>query len=174
VLAQFPFGFFPNRDNLGYLERFMEWMGDVPLVFEFRNQTWLKEDTFQFLERNRVGYCIVDEPKLPKLMPYLPRATSEIGYFRFHGRNPNWFNTPVSVRYNYLTARGVEGIHSRRREDFQDDWQNAGLFQQLSCRPCREERGPDGETAGGEILTKGPRGPGSKGSGFQGEGRSNP
>jgi uncharacterized protein YecE (DUF72 family) len=35
-------------------------------------------------------------------MPYIPRATSDIGYFRFHGRNPNWFNVPMSVRYNYL------------------------------------------------------------------------
>ncbi len=102
VLAQFPYGFFPNRENIDYLERFREEMVDIPLVFEFRNQLWLREQTFQFLERNRIGFCVVDEPKLPKLMPYLPRATSEIGYFRFHGRNPNWFNAPTSVRYDYL------------------------------------------------------------------------
>jgi len=102
VLAQFPYGFFPNRENYGYLERFKEQMADIPLVFEFRNQTWLKEGTFQFLERNEIGFCIVDEPKLQKLMPYLPRATSGLGYFRFHGRNSNWFNSPISVRYNYL------------------------------------------------------------------------
>jgi uncharacterized protein YecE (DUF72 family) len=102
VLAQFPYGFFPNRENFGYLQKFKEEMGDVPLVFEFRNQTWMKESTFEYLSKNDVGYCIVDEPKLPKLMPYLPRTTSEIGYFRFHGRNPQWFNVPMSVRYNYL------------------------------------------------------------------------
>jgi len=102
VLAQFPYGFFPNRENVGYLQRFKEEMEEVPLVFEFRNQTWLKDETFQFLEKNGIGYCVVDEPKLPKLMPYLPKATSAIGYFRFHGRNPKWFNTPISVRYNYL------------------------------------------------------------------------
>jgi uncharacterized protein YecE (DUF72 family) len=102
VLAQFPYGFFSNRGNLEYLERFKEEMREIPLVFEFRNQIWLREGTFQFLEERNIGYCIVDEPKLPKLMPYLPRATSEIGYFRFHGRNPNWFNVPTSVRYDYL------------------------------------------------------------------------
>ncbi len=102
VLGQFPFGFFPNRENLDYLERFKNEMSDIPLVFEFRNQTWLKEQTFQFLEKKHVGFCIVDEPKLLKLMPYLPRTTSEIGYFRFHGRNPNWFNVPIKVRYDYL------------------------------------------------------------------------
>jgi len=102
VLAQFPYGFFPNRENFDYLARFKEEMGDVPLVFEFRNRTWMKEGTFEFLSKNGVGFCIVDEPKLPKLMPYIPRTTSEIGYFRFHGRNPNWFNVPTSVRYDYL------------------------------------------------------------------------
>lgn len=106
VLAQFPYGFFPNRENFGYLERFKEKMGDVPLVFEFRNQTWMKEGTFEFLSKNGVGFCIVDEPKLPKLMPYIPRVTSEIGYFRFHGRNTNWFNVPTSVRYDYLYSEG--------------------------------------------------------------------
>jgi len=102
VLAQFPYGFFPNRVNFDYLQRFKEEMEEIPLVFEFRNQTWLKEGTFPFLEENRIGFCVVDEPKLPKLMPYLPKATSEIGYFRFHGRNPNWFNVPIKVRYDYL------------------------------------------------------------------------
>ena len=102
VLAQFPYGFFPNRDNLDYLESFKEEMIDTPLVFEFRNQAWLKEETFQFLAKNGIGFCVVDEPKLPQLMPYHPRATSEMGYFRFHGRNTNWFNVPTSVRYDYL------------------------------------------------------------------------
>ncbi len=102
VLAQFPYGFFPNRENVDYLQRFKGEMEDIPLVFEFRNQTWLTEQIFSFLEKNKVGFCIVDEPKLPKLMTYVPKATSEIGYFRFHGRNPNWFNVPTSVRYNYL------------------------------------------------------------------------
>ena len=102
VLAQFPYGFFPNRENFDYLQKFKEEMGDVPLVYEFRNQTWLRDGTFQFLEKNGLGYCVVDEHKIPKLMPYLPRTTSDIGYFRFHGRNKDWFNVPAKVRYDYL------------------------------------------------------------------------
>jgi len=105
VLAQFPFGFFPGRENFDYLLRFKEEMEGVPLVYEFRNERWLREQTFQFLEKKRIGFCIVDEPKLPRLMPYHPKATSEMGYFRFHGRNPNWFNSPISVRYNYLYSK---------------------------------------------------------------------
>jgi uncharacterized protein YecE (DUF72 family) len=106
VLAQFPYGFFPNQENFDYLRRFKGEMEKIPLVFEFRNQAWMKEGTFEFLSKNSVGFCIADEPKLPKLMPYLPRATSEIGYFRFHGRNPQWFNVPTSVRYDYLYSEG--------------------------------------------------------------------
>ena len=102
ILAQFPYGFMPNRENIGYLNRFKEEMGEISIVFEFRNQAWLREETFDLLEKGGIGFCIVDEPRLPKLMPYLPKATSDIGYFRFHGRNPNWFNSPISVRYDYL------------------------------------------------------------------------
>jgi uncharacterized protein YecE (DUF72 family) len=106
VLAQFPYGFFPGRENFDYLERFKGEMENIPLVFEFRNHAWMKDQTFQFLEKKGIGFCVVDEPKIPKLMPYLPKATSEMGYFRFHGRNPNWFNVPIKVRYDYLYSEG--------------------------------------------------------------------
>jgi uncharacterized protein YecE (DUF72 family) len=102
VLAQFPYGFFPNRENVGYLSRFKEELGTLPLVVEFRNEEWHRESVFRFLEERGIGYCTVDEPKIPKLMPYIPRVTTGIGYFRFHGRNPQWFKVPASVRYNYL------------------------------------------------------------------------
>lgn len=102
VLAQFPYSFHPQTENLEYLKRFKELMGTIPLVIEFRNRLWFKEKTLQFLKEHLMGYCVVDEPKLPQLMSFHPEATSEIGYFRFHGRNSNWFNVPTSKRYDYL------------------------------------------------------------------------
>ncbi len=54
------------------------------------------------MEENGLGYCCVDEPDLPRLVPFVPRVTSSVAYFRFHGRNVNWFNVPASERYNYL------------------------------------------------------------------------
>jgi len=102
VLAQFPYSFFPNGESFAYLRSFKERLGEIPLVVEFRNIYWLKDSTFSFLGDIGVGYCVVDEPKLPKLMPFIPRATSDFGYFRLHGRNQNWFNVPTSVRYDYL------------------------------------------------------------------------
>ncbi len=102
ILLQFPFSFYPNAENRDYLKETKDRLSDIPAVVEFRNSDWLNEDTFSFLERHEMGYCAVDEPKLKGLMPFSPRATSNIGYFRLHGRNNNWFNAPVSERYNYL------------------------------------------------------------------------
>lgn len=102
VLAQFPYSFHFNRESIDYLSKFKELLDNIPLVVEFRNEGWHNEETLQSLKALGVGYCIADEPKLPGLMPFFPTVTSDIGYFRFHGRNPNWFDSPVSVRYNYL------------------------------------------------------------------------
>ncbi len=102
VLAQFPPWFHPNKVSLDYLRVFGERLRGVPLVVEFRNHAWHNDATLDFLRENGLGYCVVDEPRLPRLMPFNPGATSAVGYFRLHGRNPNWFNVPTSVRYDYL------------------------------------------------------------------------
>jgi len=102
VLAQFPYSFSPQPSNLDYLKFFKENMEPIPLTVEFRNRKWLTRKTLEFLQDLCLGYCIVDEPKLSSLVPFHADATSPIGYFRFHGRNKNWFNVPTSVRYDYL------------------------------------------------------------------------
>jgi len=102
ILMQFPYSFYANAENSDYLKAAKDRLKDIPVIVEFRNQAWLNESTFSFLTKHEIGYCAVDEPKLKGLMPFAPRATSSIGYFRFHGRNSNWFNAPTSVRYDYL------------------------------------------------------------------------
>lgn len=102
VLAQFPVFFFPKKENASYLLEFKNRMQDIPLVIEFRNKAWLTDRTFDSLRDNELGYCVVDEPQIPRLVPFVPRATSDLGYFRFHGRNRNWFKATVQERYNYL------------------------------------------------------------------------
>jgi len=101
VLIQFPSFFWPKRDNFEYIERCHKWMMDVPLVIEFRNRAWVKESTFSFLRSNELGFCVVDEPQLSRLMPFIPETTSRIGYVRLHGRNKNWFEASREERYNY-------------------------------------------------------------------------
>ena len=56
VLAQFPYAFFPNRENSNYLQEFKGEMEDIPLVLEFRNKAWFRDETFQFLEKKEIGF----------------------------------------------------------------------------------------------------------------------
>ena len=104
VLAQFPYSFHATQENLDYLKAFKEWMQDVPLVVEFRNQKWIKQDNFSLLKELDYGFCCVDEPALRGLLPPLAVATSQIGYIRFHGRNRDkwWQHDDPAERYEYL------------------------------------------------------------------------
>jgi len=106
VLFQFPTKFFPKSENRDYILSCKERLPNIPLVVEFRNSAWVKKEqeswVFDFLKENELGYCCVDEPDLPRLMPFVPKVTSSVAYFRFHGRNVNWFNVPAAERYNYL------------------------------------------------------------------------
>jgi len=102
VLVQLPVFFYPVPQNFEYLQKMPALMPGVSIVVEFRNRAWLRPDAFRLLEESGMGCCVVDEPKLSRLMPFEPRRTSDIAYFRFHGRNRNWFNASREERYNYL------------------------------------------------------------------------
>ena len=103
VLAQFPNSFKFNPRNRDYVEGFREKMGDLPVVIEFRNAGWLREDVFSWLSRYELGFCCVDEPPIPNLLPSIAEVTSKIAYVRFHGRNKEkwWQHEHAYERYDY-------------------------------------------------------------------------
>jgi uncharacterized protein YecE (DUF72 family) len=103
ILAQFPASFHNTPENVEYLKAFREHWRDLPVVIEFRNAQWLTEETFAFLREQRYGFCCVDEPRLKGLMPPVARATSDIAYVRFHGRNAKkwWQHEQSYERYDY-------------------------------------------------------------------------
>ena len=103
ILAQFPYSFGFNQQNWDYLEFFRERLRDLPVVIEFRNVHWIKSEVFNFLRSYNIGYCCVDEPRLPGLLPPLAEATSNVGYVRFHGRNMTkwWQHEHAYERYDY-------------------------------------------------------------------------
>jgi uncharacterized protein YecE (DUF72 family) len=103
VLAQFPYSFGPSVANFEYLKRFHEWMSKIDLVFEFRNSGWMDPKTLEWMKSNNIGFCCVDEPQLPRLLPPCSEATSNIGYVRFHGRNESkwWNHEHAWERYDY-------------------------------------------------------------------------
>jgi len=103
ILAQFPYSFGFNRHNWDYLRLFKERLGELPVVIELRNAQWLRSEVFDWFHQHDLGFCCVDEPKLPNLLPPLAEATSKIGYVRFHGRNSAkwWQHEQAYERYDY-------------------------------------------------------------------------
>ncbi len=103
ILAQFPYSFRLNRRNWDYLGLLKERLGELPAVIEFRNAAWLRSDVFDWLRRLDLGFCCVDEPPLPNLLPPVAEVTSKISYVRFHGRNSAkwWQHEQAYERYDY-------------------------------------------------------------------------
>src|SRR5262249_9857986 len=47
-----------------------------------------------WLRERSLGYCVVDEPALPGLVPPVTHVTNGVGYVRFHGRNAkHWWGS---------------------------------------------------------------------------------
>jgi len=103
ILAQFPYSFGFNRRNWDYLSQFKERLGGLSMVIEFRNARWLRSEVFDWLRDQELGFCCVDEPRLPNLLPPLAETTSNISYVRFHGRNSAkwWQHEQAYERYDY-------------------------------------------------------------------------
>lgn len=103
ILAQFPYSFVYSPENMKYLEFLRERLSGFPLVIEFRHISWLKKSVFDFLRRLKIGFCCVDEPQLPRLLPPIAEATGPIAYLRFHGRNAEkwWRHQFAYERYDY-------------------------------------------------------------------------
>lgn len=103
VLAQFPYSFKPDRTSWNYLGLLRKRLGDLPVVVEFRNAQWLNTGVLDWMRQLDLGFCCVDEPQLPNLMPPLCEATSRTGYIRFHGRNAAkwWHHEHAYERYDY-------------------------------------------------------------------------
>jgi uncharacterized protein YecE (DUF72 family) len=60
---------------------------------EFRNLSWMREETWALLEKYGGAYTIVDEPLLPGEV----HLTADFAYFRWHGRGEKiWFDYPYS------------------------------------------------------------------------------
>lgn len=84
VLAQFPVPFNYSRQNLDYLLLFRERLGELPLVAEFRHESWLQPAAMEPLRRHRIGLCWLDTP------PFLGRrllpadASPFPAYVRLH------------------------------------------------------------------------------------------
>ncbi len=102
LLAQFPWGFHRTPATLGHLEAMRSLLGDEPLHVEFRHRSWITPELEPWLRQRQLGYCVVDEPQLPGLVPPIPLLSTDEAYVRFHGRNAqNWWGRGTGDRYDY-------------------------------------------------------------------------
>ncbi len=102
LLAQFPWAFRRTREHEAHLAALRERFPDGPLFAEFRHDSWAAPGLGELLGRLGIGYCAVDEPALPGLMPPLALRTTDTSYVRFHGRNAaNWWGRGGGDRYDY-------------------------------------------------------------------------
>ena len=111
MVFQYPPWFHYGTRNMDYILACKEFVQGLPVAVEFRHGSWLtsdiKDSVFHFLTTNQITYIPADEPQYGNLatIPFVPQLTTDIAYFRFHGRNrENWLKKGVetSLRYAYL------------------------------------------------------------------------
>ena len=87
LLIQLPPKYSYNPENL---EAFFELLDPLfKYAVELRNLSWMRDETWQLLEKYGVAYVNVDEPLLPSEV----HLTADFTYFRWHGRGERpWFD----------------------------------------------------------------------------------
>jgi uncharacterized protein YecE (DUF72 family) len=116
LLAQFPWGFKRTDANRRHLEAVRGLLPGEPLFVEFRHDSWLTPQLEPSLRAHRIGYCAVDEPALPGLLPPVTMLTTEDGYVRFHGRNArNWWGGDRGAPTGDLSGASLLGETSAPR-----------------------------------------------------------
>jgi uncharacterized protein YecE (DUF72 family) len=107
VLVQFPFSFHHTAENLARLQQILSAFHEYSLAVEVRHSSWSREDFYELLHNEGVGFCNIDQPVIGHSITPSERATSAVGYVRLHGRRyDTWFSDdptmPPAERYNYL------------------------------------------------------------------------
>jgi uncharacterized protein YecE (DUF72 family) len=108
LLVQFPWSFRCTPKNTHYLARILASLRDFPLAVELRHGSWDCQPFIDFLKEQGVAFCNIDQPVIGDSIRAGSYATSQLGYFRLHGRNyANWFQEDAGrdARYDYLYTR---------------------------------------------------------------------
>ena len=106
VLAQFPWSFRNEENHRKYLAGLAGTYRGIPLFIEFRHNSWNREEVFRFLDDLNLSFVSVDEPQIGEMMPPVARATGNIAYVRFHGRNAGGWWGKSGDRYDYFYNPG--------------------------------------------------------------------
>lgn len=104
MLAQFPPSFIKDSYGMQILGAVMGAFRDYHLAVELRHKSWSDDPaTATFLRESNTAWVQIDEPKFASSIALEVPLTSDIAYFRFHGRNAaDWWKGSVETRYKYL------------------------------------------------------------------------
>lgn len=120
LLAQFPWAFRRDERAKAHLDLLRERLPGEPLWVEFRHASWMHPQLPAWLAERDLGYCAVDEPALPGLVPPVTHVTNGVGYVRFHGRNAtHWWGSSTRQA---TPAAGAATERPARREQLRYDY----------------------------------------------------
>ncbi len=105
VLIQWPWSFKNTPDNRRTLLDLAGRFAAYPLAVEVRHASWASRDVLTMLREHNIAFCNIDQPALAHSLGPTNAVTSNLAYFRFHGRNATaWFTEGAGrdERYNYL------------------------------------------------------------------------
>jgi uncharacterized protein YecE (DUF72 family) len=104
LLAQFPPSF--KNDSFGQqiISAVIKTFNQYRLAIELRHRSWSDdENTSSLLRSHNVAWVQIDEPKFSSSIAAELPITSDMAYFRFHGRNAEmWWKGDSETRYKYL------------------------------------------------------------------------
>ena len=104
LLAQFPPSF--KNDDYGrqILGAGIRTFREYKLAVELRHRSWSDDkNTARLLQEGNVAWVQIDEPKFESSVAEEVPLTSDLAYFRFHGRNAEmWWKGDSETRYKYL------------------------------------------------------------------------
>lgn len=104
LLAQFPSSFKNDGCKRKIIVAVIKAFRDYRLAIELRHRSWSDDpSTMQLLAEFNVCWVQIDEPRFDSSIAQQLPSTSDIAYFRFHGRNAeNWWRGDSETRYKYL------------------------------------------------------------------------
>ena len=118
LLAQFPPSFKNDIYGQRILTAVIRTFGRYRLAVELRHRSWSDDgNTARLLRENNIAWVRIDEPKFQSSVAAEIPLTSDMAYFRFHGRNAEmWWKGDSETRYRYLySAAEIDELADRVR-----------------------------------------------------------
>ena len=104
LLAQFPPSFRNDRHGQQILSGVIRTFNQYRLAVELRHRSWSDDaHTAELLREHGAAWVQTDEPKFQSSIAADVPLTTDMAYFRFHGRNKEtWWTGDSETRYKYL------------------------------------------------------------------------